>query len=217
MKFDSERRAAVDRALLSCAFDALPRPLQDAHLVRPVLIGGVAPDGNGFALTRPLDFLGPAPQALMPKLGIKTWRDAGGLGIIYAGVAMIAVLNPLLRAPTAPQRLMARSWARTGTALKLYLSPYLDFSDISEARFLAHAGSCRRISACLRGQSASRFDALAPRLGQMAQQWAASLPAGGWILDLALRPDDRIGLVEVNPALSPPDLAALDLDSVPGP
>jgi len=209
MKSDAEQRAAVDLKLLACAFEKLPKPIQNAHLTRPALITEVEPDGDGFRLMRPAGFLGPASQPLVPKLGIKTWRDAGGLGVIYSGVAMIALLKPLLRAPTGAQRLMARSWARYGTPLPLYLLPYLDFSDTSEARFLAHAGSCRRISACLRGSSAAGFDARVSRLGQAAKQCAALLGAGSWILDLALLPDDRIRIVEVNPALSPVELAVL--------
>lgn len=219
MKSEAEQRTAADLKLLACAFEKLPKPIQDAHLTRPALITEVEPDGDGFRLMRPAGFLGPAPQALVPKLGIKTWRDAGGLGVIYAGVAMVALLKPLLLAPSGAQRVMARSWARTGTPLPLYLLPYLDFSDISEIRFLAHAGSCRRISACLRGNSAAGFDARISRisrLGQAAKQCAALLGGGSWILDLALLPDDRIRIVEVNPALSPVELAALGVSQVRG-
>lgn len=202
--------AEVYEKLLACAFDRLPERVRDAHLAPPVLKASVEPAADdGFRLTRPEDLDRPARQALMPKLGIKSWRDAGGLGVIYEGVGMAAVLGVLLRNPTSAQTLMARAWTRTGTRLQMFLSPYVDFSDVSEARYLALGGTCRRISACLRGRSGAHFEDDADRLALAAADMADALGSGAWILDLALLPSRAIGLVEVNPGLTPQDLAAL--------
>jgi len=199
----------VCNKLLSCAFDRLPKSVQDVYLSRPVLIAPVEPAGNGFRLSRPDEFVRPAPVALTPKLGIKSWREAGGLGVIYEGVAIIAVLNVLLQNPTEAQTLMARAWTRTGTQLNVYLSPYVDFSDISEVRYLAQGGICRRISACLRDCSTERFDAQALRLARAAEIVAERMGDGVWIIDLALQPNDVIRFVEVNPGLTPRKLRHL--------
>ncbi|MEI7866784.1 MAG: hypothetical protein WCI11_02740 [Candidatus Methylumidiphilus sp.] len=45
-------------------------------------------DSGTGKLLNPGELDRPAPQALVPKLGIKSWRDAGRLGVIYEGMNM---------------------------------------------------------------------------------------------------------------------------------
>lgn len=201
--------AAWER-LVSCDFEQLPPAVQALHLSRPVRSAPVQAQGRGFRLVAPEAFAEAAAVPLFPKLGIKSWREAGGLGVIYEGVAPLAVVAPLLRAPTDAQRLMARAWQRAGRPLQVHLWPYLDFTDITEARYLVRAGGARFTSACLRGASAPRYEPSVVRMVRLAEEVAQHLPPVPWIVDLALLPDESLRVVEINPALGPRELAELE-------
>lgn len=200
----------ADRRLLLCTFDSLPTAVQNACVVKPVLATPVALSGNGFRLLNPDELTKPVQQSLVPKLGVKSWRESGRLGVIYKGLSPIAVLEPLLRTPTNAQRLIAKAWMRNGCTLNVYLSPYVDFPEVTEARFLVQRGTPRLISVCLRGRSASHFSVLASQMSNGAKVVAQHLGPSSWIIDIALFPNKIIRLVEVNPALSPQELATLD-------
>ncbi len=201
--------AAWER-LVSCDFEQLPPAVQALHLSRPLRSAPVQAHGRGYRLHAPEAFAEAAAVPVFPKLGIKSWRDAGGLGVVYEGVSPLAVVGPLLRAPTPAQRLMARAWQRAGRTLQVHLWPYLDFVDVTEARFLVRAGVARRSSACLRGTSAPQYEQNAVRMARLAEKVAQQLPPAPWIVDLALLPDDSLKVVEVNPALGPRELAELE-------
>lgn len=201
--------AAWER-LVSCDFEQLPPAVQALHLSRPVRSAPVQAQGRSFRLRAPEAFAEVAAVPLFPKLGIKSWRDAGGLGVIYEGVPLLAVVGPLLRAPTEAQRLMARAWQRAGRTLQVHLWPYLDFTDVTEARYLVRAGVARQSSACLRGASAPQYAPNVVRMARLADEVAQHLLPVPWIVDLALLPDDNLRVVEINPALGPRELAELE-------
>lgn len=201
--------AAWER-LVSCEFEQLPPAVQALHLARPLRSAPVQAQGRGYRLRAPEAWADAAAVPLFPKLGIKSWRDAGGLGVIYEGVPLLAVVGPLLRAPTQAQRLMARAWQRAGQALQVHLWPYQDFADITEARFLVRGGVARLSSACLRGASAPHYAQNAVRMARLAGELAQQLRPVPWIVDLALLPDDSLKVVEINPALGPRELSELE-------
>ena len=203
----------VFEKLRAVEFERLPPRVQMAHLARPVLSAPVEPFGGAFRLVSPAGLDRPAMQALVPKLAIKSWRDAGTLGVIHEGLNVRLVVEQLLRHPTAPQRLAARAWTQAGLPLHLHLSPYVDFSDVSEVRFLTNPNECRRVSTCLRGRSAEDFASALPGLTAFALQIAAHLPPRSHVLDVGLRPTGDIRLVDVNPGLTPQELAALRSDA----
>ncbi|MBF6650411.1 hypothetical protein, partial [Methylobacter sp. BlB1] len=109
----------VYEKLQSVAFERLPEPIQKVYLTAPVLSAIVEAEGSGFKLATPSLLDRPANQALVPKLGIKSWRDSGSLGVIYEGVNIRTVIERLLQSPTQPQRTIAQAWIETGTPLKL--------------------------------------------------------------------------------------------------
>ena len=119
------------------------------------------------------------------------------------------VVERLLKQPTAPQRLAARAWLQADLPLRLHLSPYVDYSEVSEVRFLANPRECRRISSCLRGRSAQSFAAALPQVTAFAEELAAHLPHRSHILDVAYLAPGEFWLVEVNPGLTPQDIAVL--------
>ena len=195
--------------LQAVEFDKLPKSIQGVYLAPPVISMPIEPDGDGFKLLNPGELDRPAPQALVPKLGIKSWRDAGRLGVIYEGMNMRKMAEKLLKHPTQPQCLAASAWTETKSPLRLHLSPYVDFSEVSEVRFLADQKQCRRISACLRGSSAPGLSAALPQLASFAANIAAHLPPHGHIIDVGYFPSGDVWLVEINPGLTPQDLAVL--------
>jgi hypothetical protein len=199
----------VYEKLQSVAFERLPEPIQKVYLTAPILSAIVETEGSGFKLTTPSLLDRPANQALVPKLGIKSWRDSGSLGVIYEGVNIRTVVERLLQSPTQPQRTIAQAWIETGTPLKLYLLPYVDFSQATEVRFLATRKRCNRISLCLRGQSRQSFNSVFPRIAAFANAVAQYLAPWSQIIDIVYFPTGEIRLVEINPGLTPLDIAWL--------
>jgi len=115
----------------------------------------------------------------------------------------------LLKQPTQPQRLAARAWLEANLPLRLHLSPYVDFSEVSEVRFLADTNECHQVSACHRGSSAQGLSAALPQIKSFAAQIANQLPPYKHIIDLGYFPSGDVWLIEINPGLTPQDLAAL--------
>ncbi len=195
--------------LLAVEFGNLPAPVQAAHLVKPLMSLPVHTAGAGFELLLTAELERPAPVTLMPKLAIKGWRDAGTLGLIYEGVTMLKVARLLLSRPTPPQRTVARAWLQTGNPLHLHLLPYVDFSEISEARYLVNSREVRLVSTCLRGRSASVLGQSIITMQRVAKDIGALLPRRSHVIDLACLGDGALRVVEINPALTPCDLAWL--------
>lgn len=200
----------VYEKLRAVEFYRLAKTVRKVYLSPPALSVPVVPHGDGFRLSSPATLDRVADQALVPKLGIKSWRDSGRLGVIYEGVNIRSIADPLLQRPTAPQRLAARAWTEAGLTFRLHLSPYVDFSAVTEVRFLVNPRECRRIGACLRGQSTQSFGAILPQMTAFAANIKVHLPPHSHILDIAYLPNGDIRLVEINPGLTPQDLYALE-------
>ncbi len=200
--------SAIEK-LLAVEPDRLPDAVREQMLALPMWVLPIVPKGDHYALATPGAWDRPAPQALVPKLAIKTWRDAGTLGVVYEGVQMRPILDALLARPSRAQRIVAQAWTDSASPLKLYLTPYVDFSDISEARFLAGPHELRLVSRCLRGASTTRMGAAIPVMRALAHRLAGELPPRSHVLDFACLPDGSVKLVEVNPGLTPVDLQTL--------
>jgi hypothetical protein len=195
--------------LLRTEYIRLPEAIRRVYLSPPLLSLPVDADGRSFRLVDPRAVNRPAPEALVPKLGIKGWRDGGSLGVIYQGVSIRQVLSRLLRRPTRSQIIASRAWTRTETPLHVHLASYVDFSEVSEVRFLVRQRRCHTTSACLRGSSASLVDGLRNDLAETALAMAAALPDDAYVIDLSVMPDGRIRVVDINPGLTPRDIAVL--------
>ncbi|WP_434624775.1 hypothetical protein [Azospirillum sp. B2RO_4] len=195
--------------ILRTDFAKLPAPVRRVYLAPPVLSFAVQASGNSFTLVDPGEADRPSPEALMPKLGVKSWRDGGTLGIIYQGMSMRVMLELLLQHPTRAQLLSTRAWTRTNTPLFVRLARYVDFSDISEVRYLIRKSGISRVSACLRGRTARALPAISERLSSAATKTAESLGDGSWVVDFGILPDGSIRIVDVNPGLSPQDIASI--------
>lgn len=203
-----ELRSAFDK-ILALEPTRLPPGIQEKLLSPPLLSFDVARSGLGFVLANPAAAKGPAPQSLMPKLGIKSWRDGGSLKIIYDGVPLAAGLEWILAHPTPAQRSLVRAWLDTSQPLKLHLSAYVDFTNISEARFLAGPREVRAVSQCCRGSSAASMTERTSQLYALAAELVVQLPPRNHLIDLACLPDGTLHVLEINPGLTPRDLKAL--------
>jgi hypothetical protein len=187
----------------------LPPALDALMLVRPYAHATVQPGGSGFVVKRWGAVPKEAVRDTVCKLGIKSWRDSGGLRPIYQGAPLRRGIELLLGEPTTAQRTLARAWLDTGTPLAVHLLPYVDFRDISETRWLVGPDLLRFVSACERGRSAPLLAAAMPAVQALALQVADHLPPHSHLLDIACPPDGPPRLVEVNPALTPGELKAL--------
>lgn len=201
--------SAIDRRLLKCEPSRLPREAADLLIARPRLSLLVEWRAAGPALFDPGAIDAPAPKCFVPKLGIKSWTESRAHGLIQEGANMGAQIDHLLRAHSPAQALAARSWSRAGLPLMLYLMPYVDFSEVSEMRFLVNGETLHLISRCERGESAEQLDHVRANLRGMARSVGRAMGFGGWLVDLAVNPEGRIGLIEVNPALGKAELSAL--------
>lgn len=204
--------ASLDTArekLLALDPKRLPPALQAMMLVRPYAHVLVQPAGDGYAVKRWGGVPQEAARDTVCKLGIKSWRDSGGLRPIYQGAPLRRCIELLLAEPTAPQRTLARVWLDTRTPLSVQLLPYVDFRDISETRWLVGPDVLRFVSACERGASAAGLAAAMDAVQALALEAADHLPPRSHLLDIACPPDGPPRLVEVNPALTPAELQAL--------
>ncbi len=199
----------VYEKIRSVEFGKLPEPVQKVYLAPPVISVRVKQKGNVFQATFSVKLEGNVSEAYMPKLGIKSWRESGSLGLIYQGVNIRSVVEPLLKNPTNAQNISAQAWLNFKLPLMLHLSPYVDFSQITEIRFLVNQKGTSRISSCLRGQSMESFQQVLPKITSFASKIAMHLPNYSHILDVAYLPDGNIRLVEVNPGLTLKDIKEL--------
>lgn len=191
-------------------YPQLPQPVQASLVSPPVISAEVEPCDDGFRLVDSESLDRTDERALVPKLGIKGWRDAGFLGVIYDGVNIRFMVERLLLNTTRPQNIIARAWLNFDLPLMLHLSPYIDFSEVSETRFLVGPDDCQRLSICLRGSNEQRFESALPEIEAFAKEITEHLPDDRrHILEVCLLPNDDIRLVEVNPGLTPQEFRAL--------
>ena len=150
-------------------------------------------------------------QTLLPKLGVKSWRDSGRLRLVRPHMGAAPQVQALLSRLTRAQMIMLKAYSSIAAPLYLYLFPYIDFSDISEARYLCRAGSAKFVSVCLRGESQRLFQSNRDKLAAQAQAIAKGFGDLSVVIDMALCPDRSTYLVDVNPGLDQNDLRALGL------
>ena len=194
-----EKLRAVDPAVL-------PEPLRQLFVAQPTFKLTIKPDfGVSDWSMLPAD----APYNLFPKLAIKSWRDGGSVRPIVRGMPMKPVLQGLLRSITPQQRAISKAWRAEGLPLPLYLYPFVDFTDLTEVRWLTGPAGIQFVSACQRGQSAKRLGASLEDMQALAGQVAALLPKRSHVVEMCLSPSGQMRLVEINPALEPREVDAV--------
>jgi hypothetical protein len=145
-----------------------------------------------------------APFPLFLKLGAKSWRDCGTLRTISEQQGFLPCVEALFSRLSERQKRYLSLVRPFHDRLDLSLFRYVDFSDISEARWLVQRGRVVFSSCCLRGSSAEHARAGHHRMRDLAALIGAALGVDA-IVDLALRPCGTISILEINP--SPGDLA----------
>lgn len=141
---------------------------------------------------------------LFPKLGPKSWRDDGRLRpVLLDGRDNEQVVASLLCALSPQQCYTTRNIVENDAPLFLYLFPWIDFTTISEFRFLylKRTGTARLLSQVNRttnrlvdkAQTMTRCAALSKKVG-------AAFDRDGIVVDVGLRPTGDVRLIEVNPA-----------------
>lgn len=199
----------VHEKLLATEFTRLPLPVRKLYLNQPLFIESVSPEGEGYRLSKPENLDQEADTALFPKLGIKSWRDKGTLGIIHKGQKVLDRIERLLARPTPTQRQVAQAWVKNKMPLNLYLSSYLDFTEVSEIRFLVNRHQCRRTSFCFRGKLGNSYKSMVSKSRDIAEKVGNQLPDRSHIIELAYLPNDEIRVIEINPGLTPSDIQLL--------
>ncbi|HEX7686451.1 MAG TPA: hypothetical protein VF453_02035 [Burkholderiaceae bacterium] len=195
------------RKLLAVDPGNLPSECRQLMFVQPAHVLPVSPDLQivTWAALREAA----AAHDLFPKLGIKSWRDSGSSRLIARGMPMRPVIEAILSIPTWQQRTLMTAWTVTGAQLNLYLYPFVDFTDISESRWLASAHGCRFVSGCQRGRSAPLFGAALRNMQRLAAQIAQAMGDDPQVVELGMLPSGEVRLVEINPALTPAECKAL--------
>jgi len=136
----------VYEKIRSVEFNLLPEPIQKVYLSPPIISVPVKQDDLAFKASYSPKLEGNAIEAYMPKLGIKSWKEAGSLGLIYQGVKIRSIIEPLLKNPTEAQRISAQAWLKFKLPLMLHLLAYVDFSQVTEVRYLVNRKGIRGIS-----------------------------------------------------------------------
>ncbi|MEM6483569.1 MAG: hypothetical protein AAF662_01100 [Pseudomonadota bacterium] len=204
-----QQLATAKKKLLATDHAALPPEIRESMIAEPMVGIPIASTSKG--LKPKLEELPweTAPRTLFPKLGVKSWRDGGRLQLCPAGWPVSPHLDALLNNPTEAQRATIKVWANTSQQLHLYLFPYLDFSGVTEARFLCSRGEASLSSICKRGSSAELFAAARPKMRALVEKLAPSLPMTSAIFDVGLTPGGAIRIVDVNPGLTPQEVKSL--------
>ena len=146
-----------------------------------------------------------APGDLMPKLAIKSWRDAGRLRVVREGAPLDAAVASLIAGPTWQQRLVLRAWLDASLAPALHLSPWRAVGD--ETRYLAGADGARHLSTCLRADG-PRDAAAAKVLADTA--WKEFGQARSLVVQMAYDAEGAPLVVDVNPGLTLSELRFLE-------
>lgn len=147
-----------------------------------------------------------APANMMPKLTIKSWQETGRLRMIPAGQPLAPAVRIRLASPTAQHLTVLKAWDDAADPPCLHLFEWTDMSRVSEARYLCLPGSTRQTSLCHRTTKAPAKAAADP----LIQAVRSGMPGlEGFILQIALPPDGPPRILDINPALSASDLAAL--------
>jgi len=151
-----------------------------------------------------------APQDLLPKLTVKSWQETGRLRIIPAGLPLAPAIAARLATPSAQQLAVLQAWDEAEDPPLLHLFPFTDMRLGSELRCLWADGALTVISACRRGTARERGEDL-DALGQLVARAMPSL--GTFVLQCAVPSDGVPRIMDINPGLTPPELASLKRDA----
>lgn len=198
--------AALHARVRATEITAWPQAVRDHAFAQPVLSLPVK-----GALTA-LQVDGPVPEAhetdLFPKLGAKSWQETGRLRIIPAGMPLPGAVAARLATPTRQHLMLHRAWGEG--ELHLHLFAAMDFTAISEGRYLVAGGSAARSNLCLRGLQGEKIVAKAAEYAlALAKGAAERLEAGSVIVQIAFEPTGRVTVLDINPALSPAQVEML--------
>lgn len=199
----------VYEKIRSVEFSKLPKPVQNAHLMPPVISVPIEQEEDYFQPSCSDKLQGKASECYMPKLGIKSWKESGSLALIYEGITLLPAVQILLQKPTKAQNISAQAWLKYKLPLTLHLSSYVDFSQVSEVRFIVSEKGIKRTSCCLRGLTMAVFQQVLPDINRFIREIKEHLPDYSHILDVAYLPNGKIRLIEVNPALTSQELKKL--------
>jgi hypothetical protein len=199
--------AALHARIRATEITAWPSAVRDHAFVQPALSLTVKGPLTALAVD------GAVPDSsdtdLFPKLGAKSWQETGRLRIIPAGLPLEGAVAARLATPTRQHVMLHGAWPE-GT-LRLHLFPARDMTRVTEARYLVSGKMVARASLCLRGPGAEAVvaakDAFAVKLAVGA---AERLGMGSVIVQVAFEPDGRTSILDINPALTPAEVALLD-------
>jgi len=136
-----------------------PASVIDLCMARPVFSVAVAYHVEGDSIhlfpEDPLDFS--SDDALFPKLGPKSWRDNGRVRpVLLDGTSNERTIISLLRTLSPQQAYTTRCIVRNDAPLFLYFFPWIDFTNISEFRFMnSNRTGATRLSCC--AEAGQRF------------------------------------------------------------
>ncbi len=199
--------AALHARIRATEITAWPAAVRDHAFAQPALSLAVKGPLNGLVVD------GAVPEVhdadLFPKLGAKSWQETGRLRIIPAGLALPGAVAARLATPTRQHVMLAPAWSEG--VMHLHLFPATDMTRVTEARYLVAGKIVARASLCLRGPGAEAVaaakDAFAVKLAVGA---AERLGIGSVIVQVAFEPNGRTSILDINPALTPAEVALLD-------
>jgi len=138
---------------------------------------------------------------LFPKLVVKSWRDSGSLRIISSHENLENAILRRLGTLSATQQKMLDILSLTETSCRLHLFPARDFQHISEIRIRPlPSGSVQITSECARGKSSLLLSEKRDALKSCAIDTANAFDFPV-IVDLGIKPDGAIFVVDINPVL----------------
>lgn len=140
-----------------------------------------------------------APLALFPKLGAKSWRDRGDLATIGVHQPVRPAIEAMLARLSPRQHRYLSLVRKSIDRVDLSLYAYVDFADISEARWQVTQGKPRLTSQCLRGASAAPAREAHDAMRALAASVGSALSVDA-MLDIAVRPCGAVAILEINPS-----------------
>ncbi|MGR4862754.1 hypothetical protein [Caulobacter sp. LARHSG274] len=142
-----------------------------------------------------------APFPLFLKLGAKSWRDCGALRTISEQQGFLPSVEAMFSRLSNSQKRYLALVRSSHEQLDLTLFRYVDFSDVSEARWRVQGGKAVLSSCCLRGSSARHARASHQLMRDLAASTGLALGVDA-IVDLALQPCGRVSILEINPPMA---------------
>lgn len=172
---------------------------------KPALSLDLAPGPQGW-LDVSDTLPGLAPCDLMPKLALKSWQESGRLRMIPGGLPLAPAIAARLATPTHAQRVVLQAWDTADTPPQLHLFPWADMSAVTELRWRVVSGQAENTSCCYRNTRLPDTESLSEILGTIHTEMPA---LGAFIAQLAVPATGPVRLIDLNPALTARQLAAL--------